>query len=313
MNTASKGMLMAAILTGLAAGAAPAQVPPDIAARIAAIGRVVDPPGTAKIYAPLQKTMPVHGVVVKRDIAYGPGPKDTLDTFSPEAKAKPRPILIFVHGGAFVGGDKNHYPDGSPSPFYDNMMLWAVGHGMVGVNMNYELAPKAQYPVVQQDIAKVVAWTQANIAKSGGDPKKIFLMGFSAGGGHVVSYLTHPEYFPAGGSGLKGAILASMTGGYELAGERPHPYFGDPSTFAERSAKAGLVKSKVPVLITSAEFDPENIVAEDTAAAQALTEAHGPVTFAAIKDHNHLSQVMAFNTADASLSGPVEAFVKGTK
>jgi triacylglycerol lipase len=49
-------------------------------------------------------------------------------------------VLIFVHGGAFVGGNKRTTPT---SPFYDNVMLWAVNNGFIGVNATYRLAPQS--------------------------------------------------------------------------------------------------------------------------------------------------------------------------
>ncbi len=84
MSKAVFAIMAAGLLAGagLVAGAALAQVPPDVAARIAALGRVVDPPGTAKIYAPLQPTERPQGLKVSRDIAYGPGPKEVLDLFA---------------------------------------------------------------------------------------------------------------------------------------------------------------------------------------------------------------------------------------
>ena len=63
MRAISKGLVMAGIIGAMAAGAgAFAQPPAGVAAKVAALGRVVDPPGTAKIYAPLQKVMPQPGV-----------------------------------------------------------------------------------------------------------------------------------------------------------------------------------------------------------------------------------------------------------
>ena len=287
-----------------------AQVPPDIAARIAAIGRVVDPPGTAKIYAPMQKTVPVAGVKVTRDVAYGPGPKDTLDVFTTEAKAAPKPILIFVHGGAFVGGDKNHYPDGTPSPFYDNMMLWTVGHGMVGVNINYEWAPKATYPEVQHDIAQAVAWARKNAASFGGDPKRVILWGHSAGAAHVGSFLAHPEVY-ADIAGAKADVSAAIltSGAYDMAGPKDHVYYGPTTALAERSSTAGLLKSSVPLFVVCAELDPEPMVVQAKGLDAALTKAGRAHGFLVAAKHGHMSESYAINTADESVSGPVLAFI----
>ena len=53
------------------------------------------------------------------------------------------------------------------SPFYDNIMLWAVSRGVVGVNMTYRLAPQNAWPAAQEDIGKALAWVRANIAARG--------------------------------------------------------------------------------------------------------------------------------------------------
>ncbi len=300
---------------GLAACAALAQVPPDVAARIAAIGRVVDPPATAKIYAPLQRTIAnTPGVRVTRDIAYGPGPKDTMDVFSSDSKLASRPILIFVHGGAFVGGDKSRTPDGDPSPFYDNMMLWAVSHGMTGINMNYEWAPKAQYPVVQHDIAEVVAWARRHAASFGGDPNRIYIWGHSAGASHVASFIAHPETYadvPGARFEVNGAILTS--GSYALANpDKPadHVYYGEAAKLAERSSTEGLVKSRTPLFVVCAELDPEPMVVQAKALDAALTAAGHEHMFMVAARHGHMSESYAVNTADESVSGPVLRFIR---
>src|SRR3972149_5062381 len=123
--------------------AANAQMPPDIAAKIKEIGRVIDPPKTAAIYAPLQQKEPYAGVKVAFDIKYGPDARNALDVFTPENATGPLPVFIFVHGGGFVAGNKR---GPNNSPFYDNFMLWAAKNGMVGVNATYRLSPRRPLP-----------------------------------------------------------------------------------------------------------------------------------------------------------------------
>lgn len=302
-------MRWASCLLGLAlALSATAQVPPDLAAGIKVIGRAVDPEATARLYAPLQQREPYAGVRVVRDIHYGPGPKDTLDVLTPSARTKGRPVLLFVHGGAFVGGDKSRNSQGERSPFYDNIMLWAVANGMVGVNMNYEWAPKAQYPAVQQDIAAVIGWIQAHAAEYGGDGRRIFLWGHSAGATHVASYIGRPEFHPAGGIGLRGAIISS--GGYKVQGG-PSPYFGDPSTFAAKDHWAGMLATTLPLFVVAAEYDPESMLAGSKEFNDARCKAgRCPEVFMVLKDHGHMSESYHVNTADQSLTRPVLAFLR---
>ena len=57
---------------------------------------------------------------------------------------------MFVHGGGMIRGNKR--PPGSP--FYDNVMLFAARHGMVGVNVEYRLAPQFPWPAGTEDLAR---------------------------------------------------------------------------------------------------------------------------------------------------------------
>lgn len=136
-----RGSVLAVLASLIAASAAHAQqgpMPEDIAWKLIEIGRTVDPPKTAALYAPLQQKEPYAGVKIERDVKYGPAERNLLDVFTPEAGSPARPVLIFVHGGGFTSGNKR---SGFSNAFYDNIMLWAVKNGFVGVNTTYRLAP----------------------------------------------------------------------------------------------------------------------------------------------------------------------------
>src|ERR1700694_5745944 len=172
-----------------AAWAEGSPMPEDIAGKLLELGRVIDPPKTAPLYAPLQEKEPYQGVKIERDVKYGPADRNLLDIFFPDTASSARPVLIYVHGGGFVAGNKRG-PNGSP--FYDNIMLWAVKNGFVGVNVTYRLAPLAVWPAGAEDLAAVVRWVSDNVVARGGDPARVFLMGHSAGAVHVASYVSHP-------------------------------------------------------------------------------------------------------------------------
>src|SRR5882672_3751183 len=90
------------------AGAATAQLPREAAARIKEIGPVLNPEMIGemfKLYAPLMPKAPA-GVAVKEDLAYGFDERNKLDVFAPEKSARLLPVVIFVHGGGYVGGGK---------------------------------------------------------------------------------------------------------------------------------------------------------------------------------------------------------------
>ena len=170
-------------------------------------------------------------------------------------------MLIFVHGGAFVGGNKRTTPT---SPFYDNIMLWAAKNGFVGVNVTYRLAPLAPWPAGAEDMATAVQWVTDKIGERGGNPARIYLMGHSAGAVHVANYVSHPEFHKVKGGGLAGAIMVS--GIYDLTAtplaDTQRAYFGaDPVRYAERSSLSGLATTEIPLMMAAAELDPEGFVA----------------------------------------------------
>lgn len=90
-----------------------------------------------------------------------------LDISAPEDAAG-LPVFVWFHGGGLTGGGK-HFPGRMNEA---RVVLVAVG---------YRLSPKADYPAFFEDAAAAVAWTFANIERFGGDPKKIFVGGHSAG------------------------------------------------------------------------------------------------------------------------------------
>lgn len=310
-------LALAIMATTLAITAAQAQQSPmsdDIAWKLIEIGRSVEASKTAAIYAPLQEKEPYAGVRVQRDVRYGAAERNLLDLFAPETAGAARPILIFVHGGAFVGGDRRRTPD---SPFYDNIMLWAVKNGFVGVNITYRLAPKYTWPAGVEDIASAVQWVTAHAAETGGDPARIYLMGHSAGAVHVASYVAHSEFHKVGGGGLAGAILVS--GIYDLTatplGDQEMAYFGtDPSRFKERSSLSGLQAAALPLMIASAELDPPRFVEQfDLLKQAACKRPSGCARAVMLPQHSHMSEVYSINTDDDRLTREILEFVQSGK
>ncbi|HLH93939.1 MAG TPA: alpha/beta hydrolase [Xanthobacteraceae bacterium] len=276
------------------------QVPPDIAEGIRKIGHVVDTPATAKLYTPLfaEQKEPYANVKVTRDVAYGPDAANKLDVFT-SGIGTGKTVVVYVHGGGFERGDKR--PAGSP--FYDNIMLWLTQHGMVGVNMNYRLAPKNVWPAAHEDMAAVVRWVQQNIAQYGGDPGHLALWGQSAGASLIAGYLAHPQFWGPNGHGIKAAVMNS---GFYENDRGGSAYFGsDPKELAERSSTEGLKKVTIPLFISHTEVDLPDAIREADAANKALCEAGRCPIYAVFKDHSHISQGYSVGTMDTSVSGPI--------
>ena len=305
--------VVAAMMIVSAASAQQSPMPAETAARLQELGRVIDPPNTAPLYAPLQQKEPYPGVRIERDVKYGPADRNLLDIFMPEAGSATRPVLIYVHGGGFVAGNKH----ATGSPFYDNVMLWAVKNGFIGVNATYRLAPQAVWPAGAEDLAAAVQWVSDKIGERGGDPARIYLMGHSAGAIHVANYVSHPEFYKVKGGGLVGAIMVSAL--YDLtatpASDNERSYYGsDPARYAERSSMQGLLATKIPLMMVAAELDPPDFVGQfDLMKEAACKRPSGCARTLLLPQHTHMSEVYSINTADTRLTDPLLDFVRSRK
>jgi triacylglycerol lipase len=285
-------------------------VDPDVASRIAAIGDVVGPEtleASRAVYADAHEQPPFRGVDLRRDLAYGPHERHRLDVFTPDG-AQGRAVLLFVHGGGFVRGDKS-VPG---TPHNENVGLWACRSGMVGVTMNYRLAPEHPFPAGAEDVGAAVAWLRANVADHGGDPDRIVLAGSSAGATHIAGYAAMPELHADGGPGIRGLVL--LSGAYDLPTFDDEAvlgtYFGDRSGWEAASPLAGLVASGLPVLVAVAEHDPPVSHRQAAIAFTALYERGGRVPHLVyVAGHNHFTEVFHLNTDDRLLGDQIAAFV----
>jgi acetyl esterase/lipase len=287
----------------------PSQVPAPIEARLRQMGAVVDPPRTAELYAPLARKEPYAGVKITRDVGYGPDARHRLDVFEPESQGAARPVLVFVHGGGFVAGNKRT----GTSPFYDNIMLWAVANGMVGVNMTYRLAPQHPWPAAQEDISAALRWVHGNVRGHGGDTARIFLMGHSAGAAHVAHYVAHPRFHVQPGGGIAGAVVVSGLFAVPpgVTNTPLNAYFGnDGSRHAAQSALPGLAATRVPLLFAFAELDPPEFPVQAKLLQDAMCAAQRCPRIHWLRGQSHMSEVYSINTADRSLTDLMLGFMR---
>jgi acetyl esterase/lipase len=97
--------------------------------------------------------------------------RQVLDVYAPE-DAQNLPVIFWIHGGGWQTGDKTDVQI-KPRVF--------AGRGFVFVSTNYRLLPHVEIGVLIRDVAKSLGWVHKNIAGYGGDPRRIFVMGHSAG------------------------------------------------------------------------------------------------------------------------------------
>jgi triacylglycerol lipase len=274
----------------------------ELSRQIQGLGTEVTPHtigATIALHLPLHQGVPEDGVRVLRDLAYGPHERHRLDVFPAPAAQTPRPVLLFVHGGGFIGGNK-HTPG---SPFYDNVARWAGRNGLLGVNMTYRLAPEHRWPSGSDDVGSAVQWVRGNIAGYGGDPERIFVMGQSAGAVHVAGYVARLSgAYPAG------AILVS--GLYDTRSMQKDARFDAYFDQGEASFLDALARTPVPLMIALAEYDPADFQrqAAELNAVYINHHQHWP-RFLQLTGHNHLSTVFGLNAPGDRLGPEIQAFV----
>lgn len=283
---------------------------PETRTRLAALGTELTPTllqATTRLVASLSAPRDAE-VSITRDHAYGPDTRNRLDI---HRKANPHaaPVLVYVHGGGFVMGDKT-----SPgSPFYDNIGQWSAQQGYVGVTLTYRLAPANHWPCGPQDMALAVRWLRANIAAHGGDPQKIFLLGQSAGAVHVAAYTAHAQFHAEDGPGIAGALMTS--GIYDPTTQPPSQfslaYYGDsPATLAQARCTAGLLATAVPLMFSVSELDPQDFqdqAAQLAAAWHAAKGTYAPMEYLA--GHNHLSPAQCIGSSEDDLGPRIARFI----
>jgi acetyl esterase/lipase len=282
----------------------------EIRARLEALGRELSAvmiQGTREIMSPL---VPARDPTVEtiRDLHYGPDERNRLDVFRRGTPAS-APVLVYVHGGGFVMGDKT-----TPgSPFFDNVGQWAALQGWIGITVTYRLAPAHRWPSGPEDMARVISWLREHAAALGGDPGKIFLVGQSAGAAHVAAYIAH-QRFHRGSAGIAGAVLISgvLDLSSQPANQYTTAYFGGNSTaVAEAASITGLVATSIPLLFTVSEFDPQDFQDQAAQLAHAWHLQKGrfaPMVY--LDGQNHISPAQSIGTGEDQLARCISDFVE---
>src|SRR5262245_28423513 len=126
------------------------------------------------------------------DLAYYEGPdqhkvKHKLDLYLPKGH-KDFPVLFFVHGGAWVHGDKNTFG------LYRLLGANYARKGIGVVVTNYRLSPDVRHPEHVKDVARAFAWCRKNLGRYGAAADQLFACGHSAGA-HLVALLAGDESY----------------------------------------------------------------------------------------------------------------------
>ncbi len=190
------------------------------------------------------------------DISYGPHKMHVLDVYRPKNKEGKLPVIVSVHGGAWVYGDKE---------LYQHYCMNLAQRGFAVVNFTYRLSPESKYPCHLEDTVSVFQWTLEHASEYGFDTENIFAVGDSAGA-HILALFccmcTNPEYakrytFRAP-EGFVPKAVGLNCGFYDLATPQPG---GAPTGWLMREIlpKKGSKEEKElisPILHVTKDFPP---------------------------------------------------------
>lgn len=288
---------------------------------IASLGRGVDDTvqPTYEIYGNILRqpanTNTIHSTKVT-SYQYGPHERQKLDVYEPSSTAPPapadkeRPILVYVYGGAFLFGDRvlQEIPGGV---VYKNIgSFFADKLGYIVVVIDYRLIKHgAKYPSGGEDLDTALRWIWNHFYGR----RDVFLMGHSAGGSHVATWLFDQRFQHNRGQlsedptglMLQGVIFLStpltVTPDLEPLFQ---PYYGDapasrkiqPTALMKEIVQTNNTRNLPKLLILLAELDPEPVfyAAEDFKGS--WQQPDDEIKVEVLKGHNHHSPPISLGT-----------------
>jgi acetyl esterase/lipase len=133
--------------------------------------------------------VPSDGVSAHDDIVYGDAGADTsLDVFYPTGTAQPLTTVVWIHGGAWISGDKRDV---------DPYLQILASHGYTAVGLNYTISPEATYPTALNQLNDALGFLIEHADEYNIDPDRIVLAGDSAGSQYtsqLATLVTSPDY-----------------------------------------------------------------------------------------------------------------------
>lgn len=207
----------------------------------------------------------------KQTDAYGTDAAQRLDVYIPPG-VRNAPVLIMVHGGAWMVGDKAN------TGVMENKLRHWLTRGWIVVSVNYRMLPDAMAYEQAEDVAEAVQWAQGYAEDWGGDPGKIILMGHSAGAHLVALVSSKAEMVGQPWAGTVVLDSAAMQVSATMAGRHPRFYdqaFGsDPAYWAKASPMDQWTPKAVPMMLVCSTKRPDD-PCDDARRFQAKARAGG--------------------------------------
>lgn len=237
------------------------------------------------------------GVGVSKDINYGDAPLQNLDMYYPKPLVqamqtqsvidKSYPMVVFVYGGSWENGSKEDYA------FVGQSLAQA---GYVTAVVNYRKAPEHVYPDFVKDTAKAIAWSYDNAPKFHADPKRLAVVGHSAGAFNVVAAISNSDFLAP--YGLSPDAISAVVG---IAGPYSYDFrkFDSATAFASDATPDEVMPDRQikgtqpPYLLLTAENDKIVYDTNTIKMTQALKDFGATVETGQIKGASHATSIGA--------------------
>jgi acetyl esterase/lipase len=242
-------------------------------------------------------------VTFSRGLRYGESEANVLDVATSATRADtPRPVLLFVAGDTFTGDTAA--PDQSRE-IQDQVMCFAAHNDMIGVRVNYRLAPSATWPTGATDVAAALSWVHGNIDLFNGDAREIVAVGYGAGAFHVATLLAHPELL-ADRADVAGVVLVSgiYRAGKDASDSVKAYLGGDASLYDKRSAFPGILNVEVPIVLAWAVDDPAGLLAQGETLKQTLCGAGHCPRATLLRNRDGIASAFGLDGSGDSLAEP---------
>ncbi|WP_159638357.1 alpha/beta hydrolase [Sphingobacterium composti Ten et al. 2007 non Yoo et al. 2007] len=153
---------------------------------------------------------PTNEDVVLEDVSYGPHERNKMDVLLPAGRsASKTKILVLIHGGGWIGGDKSDFDILLNKDNIENLRKEFPDLAVFSINYRLATAGQNQYPVAEQDVKAAMDYIFRNSNSYQVNRNKTYILGASAGA-HLAALYTVKNPSPS----IKGTI--GISGAYEL-------------------------------------------------------------------------------------------------
>ncbi len=225
------------------------------------------------------------------DLRYGPAERNRIDYFAADSRG---PVLVFIHGGYWQMRAKETFSFLATGP---------LAHGVHVAFVGYTLAPDIRLAGIVAEVRAAIAWLAGCVAGFGGDPARIYVSGWSAGGHLTAMTLNEPTV--KGGLAISGIYdlepirLCYLNDKLQLDAEEAH----------RLSPQLHVPSSSMPLIMTCGGDELPELQRQSETFAAARMNAGLPGRLVRFAGHNHFTILEGLASPDGALTALVRELV----